>query len=343
MTINATNRNLNIRASGDGRFYSKYPNGFDTGYVGGILTLAGSFPSKPIAAPFYYDNFETRTAGAIATAIGFSDLGGDGRGTCIVSTTRSYNGSKSLCMDYPTGYNSVFPKLGIIGLSTTEVYISCNMYWERYTTGADPGSSLIFKLCRAGANPVYTGIPRMYETIRPNYTTGIIGASDKGFVTSSGSTSFNGSDGNANRDQWNRLEYRYRLSTPGVSDGVFQTWTNLSFVEGSDTAMTRAGGDSGVIQEVMSVFDGMDGKGTDNAYRMYLDDFYIDTTCIRVEVGDASTLAACTVRVLAVPTAWSTTSITANLDTTALGSGTRYVYVFDENNEVYGSPVEVSI
>lgn len=333
--------------------------GSGASYSGGVLTLSGSFPSKSQAAPFFYDDFEGRSVGQNVLDIGWANLGSLEAVNDLpkVTNARSFSGTKSVRMDYKTGQGAggnMFPKVGINGLSTPEVYISCNMFWERYVTG-NP-ASFIFKICRAGANPAYSGLPHFYDTIRANHTTGLVTASDKGFTTSDGYVDFNGADGNAHRDQWNRLEYRYKLSTVGQADGAFQTWTNLQLVTTTSSASTIAGHSSvdasaaptrrsgdGLIIEVLSVFTGLDSYGLDNAYYVYCDNFYIDTTCTRVEVGDASTLAACTKRVIAIPTAWSPSSITANLDTGPLGSGTRYVFVFDANNQQYGSALPVVI
>ena len=50
--------------------------------------------------------------------------------------------------------------------------------------------------------------------------------------------------------------------------------------------------------------------GSDYQNHVHFDDLYADNTWARVEVGNASTHNACTVREMQPPTAWSATSIT---------------------------------
>lgn len=218
------------------------------------------------------------------------------------------------------------------------------MYYERYEGSTDFAE--IFKLCRAGDNASYSGYPRFYDTIRPNWTTGVIEAVDRAYQRDDGSYEYLGPGTNiskANRDAWHRLEHYYKLATPGMANGALGQWVNLIANLNVVDATTRQTGSTALIDWVMSPFVGIDhGGGTStNGHYVYVDNLYIDRTPTRVEVGNASTLAACTERVVAVPTSWSTTDIVATLTTTTLGSGTRYVFVFDADNEQYGPSIEV--
>ena len=361
MTINAVSRNANISPSADGKLYSKYPFGASV-IDGASITLTGTFPAKATAAPLFYENFEAHNVGTSYSSIGLTtDGGGDGTGSVQVSAARAYTGSKALRCDYAAGNNAQFPRIILGGLSEDEIYASCAMYWERYTTGTDPGSAMLFKIWRAGSSPVYTGVPRTYQTIRPDYSTGVIGGGDKGFVTSDGIAFFNGpgNDGTLHRDQWNRSEIWFKLSTPATADGVCAWYSNLALDQTQtssttisgfptidwDAAPTRGASDSGTkIEQVMLPLDGVDGNGTKNAYYVYIDHLYIDNTPIRVEIGDNATYAICTQRVVAPATAWSETEITVSVDSGRWSPGdTVYAFVIGADNTVAAGPFEFQV
>lgn len=328
----------------DNRRYFRNPDGSSSKKItnNSEIILFGTFPAKANAAPVYFDNYNGRANGTLATSIGLKNLQGDGT-TPQVSNTRSFTGTKSLRVDYSTASGSFFPRIGIDGLSANQVYISAHIYWERYVTGA--ANSFIFKLCRAGSNDSYTGAPRFYETVFANHTTGAITTTDRGYVQSNSNavlvTTLNKGP---NRDSWSRTEYYYRLSTPGVSDGVFQTSVDNVRNANVTNALTRIAGDSNTINWVISPFDGLDTKGIDNAYYLYVDNLYIDTTQVRVEVGDAPTLAACTNKLCAIPSFWSTSKIVATVDTSIWPVGTAlYAFVIDENGNQVASSYAMTV
>lgn len=65
----------------------------------------------------------------------------------------------------------------------------------------------------------------------------------------------------------------------------------------------------------------------------WFNEIYLDSTPQRVEIGNASTWAACSVREPSVPSAWSDTAITATVNLGAHpNSGPAYLYVFDSTN-----------
>jgi len=325
------------------------------------FTLVGTFTAKTTAAPIYYNNWEGIADGTTAGALGFVTDDGAYHGVIPqITSARAYTGTKSLRADFPVGLNSGFTRTTWGGFSVSEVYCSCNFYWERYVNGTDPGSSLIFKTWRAGKTPSYSSTPHASWSIRPGYTSGVIGASDKSITQSDGEINFNGGDGNLNRDQWNRSEMWLKLSTPGVGNGVLGFYSNLVLDEttssGSSVAAaphpqtwnalpTRGSADTGdMIEQVMLPFVGMDNIGTNNAYYVYVDNLYIDSTPIRVEVGNAPSYASCTERVVAPATAWSTTSITASAPTGRWSDGqTVYAFVIGSDNQPYSGPFPLTV
>lgn len=310
-----------------------------TGQVeqGSSIGITGTgFGTKTNASPFYWDDFETKIHGQSALAAGLDDLGYDGQGLPYVRSTLQDNnakalGVKALQMDYPLNKNSLFPRLGKAGLNTAEVYVSVWTYLKR-TAGFGMGFPIL-KLVRAGTNPPYGGVPRFYETVRPD-SAGKIVASDRGSVDSNGSTTWT-QDVNKGQDAdgWHRTEYYFKLSTPGVTDGVFQSWVDgIQNVNLQDT-MSRQPSSTALINYVMSPFDGNDSYGMDNAYSLWVDNFYIDTTRARVEVCDAPTLSQCTIRDIQPTTRWlaSGTRISVKLNLALFPPAPQnlYLYVFD--------------
>jgi hypothetical protein len=62
----------------------------------------------------------------------------------------------------------------------------------------------------------------------------------------------------------------------------------------------------------------------------YFSEVYIDNTLARVEIGNASTFAACTHREIQIPTKWSGTSVTVTVNRGSFAVGnTVYLYVVD--------------
>jgi hypothetical protein len=77
------------------------------------------------------------------------------------------------------------------------------------------------------------------------------------------------------------------------------------------------------------------GKSYLNNVKDYLDDVYMDSTWARVMIGNASTFEACTKREPLIPTAWSTTAITAYFNQGSFPNGSKvYLFVVDSNGKV---------
>lgn len=82
-------------------------------------------------------------------------------------------------------------------------------------------------------------------------------------------------------------------------------------------------------------------------HHMWVDDVYIDNTQARIEIGNASTWAACTKKVIQIPTSWNSENPADNVvqATTNQGSfedgSTAYLYVVNPDGEVNetGHPV----
>jgi hypothetical protein len=84
-------------------------------------------------------------------------------------------------------------------------------------------------------------------------------------------------------------------------------------------------------------------SGYANNWR-YFTDLYVDYTLSHVVLGNASTYSACTIREAQVPTAWSGSSITLNVNLGQFSSGqTAYVYVMDANGNVNANGLAITV
>lgn len=316
-------------------------------FSGGTLTInraIGGFGTKPTAAPTFFNAFDTETTGVGATsmAVPMSSLGGDGT-MPLVATDRFYSGSKSLKCIYPTGSGSKFPRIGhVIGGTELDLYMACWMYLER-TAGS--GSPLaILKLGRAGCNATYSGQPQFHDTIRPG-SSGSINVRDTGYTVPVlgdfyDPATFTGSiNKQPDMGSWHFMEYKFRLSTPGGTDGIFESWVDGIQNSGSTVwvsdstpgtyGTTRNSGNSSTLAWAMSIFDGNDSYGTGNSYNLYADQVYVDVSFVRTILTDNATFASSTKWALQPMTSVSNTQIVANKNTGGFTSGdTIHAHVF---------------
>lgn len=317
-----------------------------TGSVGqgAAITINGSgFGVNPAPVPIYYSDFDAYPAGTSALNAGLTALNGTIPNEPYVDNTRALSGSQALRIDYPVGQNGYFPEVGIGGLNVTQVYVSAWIYWQ---LTAGPGTEVpIFKLVRAEAGQAYHGYPGFYDTVFPN-ASGVISGVDEGSISSTDVVTYDdATNAEPNSGGWHRISYFYKLSTPGVANGVFQNWVDGVADANITDTMSLAPGSTATINNVISPFDGISNLGGNNAYSLWVDDFYVSATEARVELGDAATLSACKSRYIQPTTTWSDGTITATVETNTFAPGTKvYVYVFDANGNVNndGYPVTIS-
>ena len=310
---------------------------------GSTISIIGSgFGLKSPAAPLYWGNYDNDPVGTTAQQTGLKNLNGYDPNPPRVDNTRAVSGTHSLRMDYPLNENGSFPEVGLSGLSATEVYVSAWLYWQ-----LDSGSGNeipIIKLVRAEAGTVYHGYPGFYETIRPNAAGQIIGT-DRGSISSNGTvTNDDVVNAGQNAGGWHRIEYYYKLSTPGVANGVFQTWVDGVLNANVTNTMSRAAGNTATINNIISPFDGISGQNNANSYTLWVDNLYIDTTRARVEIGNAATFSKCTMRFIQPATSWSDGSISVTVNLSQFTSGEKvYVYVVAPNGNVNNNGFPVTV
>lgn len=311
-----------------------------TAASGGTIVLTGSgFGTKATAAPLYFSTFESATLGAGPTdpSVGLEVVSDNVRTLPTIVNDRAHSGTQSLCMVYPQNSGTVgssFPGIGKLvdpALKMLDHYNAQWVYWA-WTVGTVQ-SSFIFKWGRSGAGTHYHGTPQYHCTIRPA-ADGSVPSTDSGYTRPDGTDIHDNTiNGQPTRDGWHFIEYKYRLSTPGVADGKYQWLCDGVLNSNLTSAMTREATDTSTLTWVMGVMDGNDTYGLTNEYRLWVDEQFHDTTFSRVVITDNATYASSTKWAPQACSAWSDTSITIPTPNySTLASGTAYAHVFDAND-----------
>jgi hypothetical protein len=134
--------------------------------------------------------------------------------------------------------------------------------------------------------------------------------------------------------QWYRQEGYIYAGTQGGQDGYCWVWVNaIEQILYTDATL----GDGSTFLADGSRFDKIYiGHYADaTSLETWIDDVYIDITCARVEIGNASTWATCTHREIQIPSAWAAGELTATVNRGSFGaSETVWLYVVDSDGNV---------
>lgn len=301
-----------------------------TGAAGSGVTLSGSgFGTKATAAPRFFETFESHDVGTAHSAVGL-DSDQPGEGSATVQESRAHSGTKSLRTQY-TGA-SRFPAIGVELNGGLDLYMAKWVYLE-VVAGSLAADSDILKLARGGCGVVYSGTPSFYHTVNLR-SPGEPSSGDAGYNDGADSTIVTSGFTGPDIDGWRFMEYKYRLSTPGVGDGLYQALIDGALNIDFTSAATRQSGETDELAWVSTVFDGLDYQASNAELDFYQDELLIDTTFARVIATDNATYASSTVWAPQAPSAWSDTEITiAEPNWGALTPGSSaYFHVFDADD-----------
>lgn len=292
------------------------------------ITINGSsFGTKSSAAPVIWETFEMGPAGASIANNGWVAYSPPEAPT--YSSNNPYSGALAGYQRLPASSPEDFDTAGKRGLNNaTEVYVS---YYFRYvsTAGAGATPSPFIKLLRInGPGEFYRSCPSMVASLDTETARFYQGVTNTIGASGCGDGIWIDNDRRPAEDSWTRIEHYLRLSTPaGAANGASLTWTNLRLtaalrdIVSRDTAVADRGYDS-----VLLPFMGSNKTGWQ--YDIFVDDLYVDTTPARIEVGNAATVDACTIREVQPPTAWADGSVSFRYHPGRLPStGELYVYV----------------
>jgi hypothetical protein len=150
-------------------------------------------------------------------------------------------------------------------------------------------------------------------------------------------------------NEWRVDEFILQANTAANrSDGIFIYNADSMLVESlprSDTDGWKVKGtttdNSAAMVQAFPVHGVMANYDMPSDFRYWVDDVYLDTTWARVMVGDAPTLSASRHLEIQIPTAWSSDSITVQLNTVAFPTDALpYLFIVDaDNNASSGFPL----
>lgn len=318
----------------------------------GTVTLNGTgFGVKTTPAPSSWlggDSgcIESGTPGQDAACTNWG--GGAAGGSAIkpkYTTARAYSGTQSIQHNFEGDqYNSEF--VHDIGSTATTVYLTGYVYIEKnddYTQGQWKS----FRISDTSAYAVSA------DVIFDNwfFTGAVWGNNDcQAFYNGGASSAVVGSlpSDAFPFGEWFRFEMiTIDSSANDAADGVviMRRIGHSGDLINSSTVITKTTGDNPWRYVRTGQYYGnlSGGTGPRDA-NIYWDDHYVDTTQARIELGNASTWAACTQKGIQPPVTWSTTDATAtfNQDTFADGA-TVYAYLVDEDGAVNSDGFELSI
>jgi hypothetical protein len=147
---------------------------------------------------------------------------------------------------------------------------------------------------------------------------------------------------------WHNVQVQYG-ENGGVdqTNGVIKLWVDGTLRDSTTTLNTNVGRDGPAVNKrpyIIGFFDSWPASdaAVTNMYAYY-SDIYVDNSWARVELGNAATYGACTLREIQMPTAWSDGSVTVQVKQGAFTLGqVAYLYVTDASGNVSGG-LRVSI
>ena len=149
-----------------------------------------------------------------------------------------------------------------------------------------------------------------------------------------------GEPGTWSKETWHCFQFEYQESDVNAFNGEIRVWLDGTLVLEDVDMKTREDFNQLKRPFIVGFYDSWNDY-TSDPDDFWIDDAYIDNTWARVEVGDAPVYGDCTHREIQVATSWFDDSITIDANPGGLRSGTRYLFVIDENgNPSAGFPID---
>lgn len=315
---------------------------------GSSITITGtSFGTKATAAPLKYDDFVSTTVGNSPSGWGVQGESGFPK----VSTARLRANTpftKNLEHLWSSGNAS---SLILTGLSITKMYVDFWRYFD--ITSATITGLLNIKTIRihtfdAGSPNHYSQEYGQADGTRPRNMDGVSGwpvsGEDNGY-----SRCGPGGIGSDLTGVWVHWQWGIDIgSGNGASDGKqLAYWNSVDCypmgVDGIPATIKMSESGQAAFEEVY-IGNYIRGGDYTGSMRAHTDSLYVDTSWARIELCDASTYAARTHCEIQIPSAWSSTSITATVNRGSFTNGnTAYVYVCDDGGTCDSTGTAVTI
>ena len=287
-----------------------------------VIITGKGFGTKSPAAPILWETFDDGIDDqSVSTKQGWYSYAGPG---AVFNSTQPYSGTLSAYnyVEYgmDTGFNTSYY---VLPSSYEQLYMSCMFrhVGTRYTTGVDKNWRI-----NTGDNH-YRGDGMI--ALSDGYIFYISGSTDI-FPSDDYGTGRYFSEPEYGSSTWTRHQGYISYSTPsGTANGYM--WAAVGTQE--KTFANRVNRPEGYSYQAKEYLLGlMHDHGSLNSgeyHHMWVDDLYIDNTMARVEIGNSSTWATCTVKVIQIPhTSWGDTSIQITINRGSFGkTAEAWLYV----------------
>jgi hypothetical protein len=299
------------------------------------ITLSGSgFGTKSPAAPILWESFENGVSGqSITNSSNWTIYPSESTNGGLYNTTASNNGNQS-AYSRVTGPN-VTGSMGAFNtsnyfLSTPQSQLYYTYQW-RFTSSGDDYAVVKMGRMNTGANR-YNGDGNLaISSFNPLASAGTYAFYEVGGSYADQEYVINPTD-----SVWARHELFKKNSTPGVANGAVWVAVDGNAEIDSPNAMTRAADNSELHTSIILGLMAANMRSNGDI-RMWVDDVYVDNTLARVELCPGSTWASRGVCSIQIPSAWSSTSVTATVNTGNFNTGqAAYLYVVDRYGVVSG-------
>lgn len=287
-----------------------------------------SFGSKPTAAPWKFDGFET---GSLGAELSGWDLYGDAYPIYSQEYLRPSSSRSAKALFNGTSNTSMFGGAPAAGMERIFVDL-----WYLYEP-ADPASRN-HKLFRLYPGDIPGSIPNLYFNVycRPIDSSRLM---SDGVNTGNYQTGTPWTWGQADRT-WVHIQAYFRPSSTTADDGEAYMWIDCVKVVDEPNFRTRIEANPETWGSIwFGYYLSHTGAGScppsEGDSFTYWDDVYVDVTQARVELGDAPTYDSCTHREIQLPTQWSSTEITVTARGGSFSVGDElYLFVIDEDGNV---------
>lgn len=295
----------------------------------GTLTITGSNFGAGKVTPLLWDTFESGSNGATIAAspqAGSWDAatGPAPLAASTYSTAQAHSGSKSLYSPRTAG------EYGNFAVALPDSPRFCQGFWFRYNRPAGIGQ---------------VRLAEVWGTYRVgDYNPGVMIGSDGGAWSGHVALENTGTTHSAtftgpSQDDWHQYEAILQQSDVGVANGRVTVRIDGATVYDKRDIITRERpGERWERAHFLSAMTGF----LDDSAQTWIDEAYINDSWSRVELGNASTYAACTQTAIQPLASWADGSITATLNPGAF-SGTVYAYVTTADGAVNANGVAVSL
>lgn len=300
-------------------------------------TLSGEgFGEKTNAAPIKFEDFETRTAGALPQDFGYTGY----TDTTSVDDTTGFSGNKSLkhqahLAPVSTSVAESFPHVGVKDFSGTELYLSYRMKYK------NNGSEIVqLKFNRSGMlinDDCYNGAIKFRSSYYQG-DDGLLSAVQGGVMGNAGTPIFDGWVGSETNvsgpatsipeDTWVQVEDYYRLNDIGHANGQY-----IASVNGNPHFNVT---NLNVRNQLTQIFNcsylviGIDyyvRTGATNGISVWYDDHYLDTTRARVVLANSNEYDSATIRSPQPAVIWQENQITAQINSSGFSAGPAWLFV----------------